>query len=85
MGKGLQGYAGIWGGFFFENFFYHSFFRERSIVRSWKLQENGVGGLNRKLPFLNAHNWQKGDTYIIEIPLLTNGTLQYSPFFGFFL
>ena len=31
-------------------FFYHSFLGERSNVRSWKLQENGVGGLKRKLP-----------------------------------
>ena len=44
-------------------------------------KKNGVGGLNRKLPFLNVHNWQKGRcrslTYIIGIPLLTNGILQY--------
>ena len=47
-------------------------------------------GLKRKLPFLNVHTTQqltKGEvsslTYIIEIPLLTNGTLQYCcpPFF----
>ena len=43
----------------------------------WKLQENGVGGLNRKLPFLNVHTTgKKGEvsspTYIIiEIPLIT--------------
>ena len=39
-------------------------------------KKNGVGGLNRKLPFLNVHNnWQKkGEvsslTYIIEISLI---------------
>ena len=71
--------------FFFFFFFFENFFsvpiRGRSHVRSWKLQENGVGGLNRKLPFLNVHNnWQKGEVssltnIIIEMPLLTNGTL----------
>ena len=37
-------------------------------------------GLKRKLPFLNVHNWLIMEvsslTYIIEIPSLTNGTLQ---------
>ena len=55
-------------------------------------KKNGVGGLNRKLPFLNVHTTgkKKGEvsslTYIIiEIPLFTNGTLQYCcpPFFLF--
>ena len=48
--------------FFFEEFFI-GFFSAESLgtehVRSWKLQENGVGGLNRKLPFLNVHTTGK--------------------------
>ena len=68
--------------FCFEVFFFPPFlFRERSNVRSWKLQEHGVGGLNRRLPFLNVHNWQKGrcrhSPFSLKYHCLPNGTLRY--------
>ena len=69
--------------FYLKTFFYHSFLRNGActVLESSKKMESA--GLNRKLPFLNVHTTtgKKGEvsslTYIIEMPLLTNGTLQY--------
>ena len=54
--------------FFFENFFLPFLFREPDQVRSWKLQENGVGRAKEEVAFLTMHT-QKGGGRCRHSPL----------------